>query len=176
MTVVEEFEGAREDLEALMVEVLAALLGAEEVGPAWPDLDLPRPALVSRLAIHDTEDDSFTAVEIRTGTMVGRLIAGRMLGVSEPSADDLMDAVAELGNIVAGNVKTLLLHSCRLSLPTAAPLEEADASAGEEAWTRAGACALGHLVELAVRPMTRDEITPDIYWPGTKDEPMETPR
>ncbi|NJR43157.1 MAG: hypothetical protein HC767_11390, partial [Akkermansiaceae bacterium] len=55
MSAIDEFEEAREDLEALLIEVLGAVFG-EEAAPVW-DTDVPTgPIVSSRLAIHDEVD------------------------------------------------------------------------------------------------------------------------
>jgi len=46
-------------------------------------------------------------------------LAASLLGVAEPAGDDMLDVIAELGNIAAGNVKTLICHNGHLSLPMA---------------------------------------------------------
>ncbi len=175
MSVVEEFENAEDELEALLVEVLGFLMDADEVGPAWPELMLEAPGLLSQLAIRDTEDHSYASVEVRTGANVARMIAARMMSVPDPSPEDLLDTLAELGNIVAGNVKALIGHHCQLSLPAASAFDVLDDADQEgHGAVRVGACVLGHLVELAVRPMTRHQINPDIYWPASIDELQES--
>lgn len=171
MSATEQLEQAREDLEALLLEVLGSLIDADEVRPAWPDLAVTVPALIARLAIHDMQDGSYTFLELRTGTMVGRLMAARMMHVHELTPEDLLDVVAELGNIVAGNVKSLLRHPCQLSLPTAVDVGALD---DPDDGVRVGATVLGHLVELLVRPAALVEIGSDIAWPGTtNDDVME---
>ena len=173
MSVIDEFEEAREDLEALLLEVLGSLLGADEVAPSWGDELGPGPVLESRLFIYDRADDSHTIVEIETPVMLGRVIAGRMMSIGDPSHEDLLDVVAELGNIIAGNVKSLVRHSCRLSLPTADAHERPRPSAGG---VRVTAYVLGSTIELTVRPAGAGEPGPDVCWPGsnTYDELLET--
>jgi hypothetical protein len=174
VSAIDEFEAAREDLEALLIEVLGTVAG-EEAMPAWGDADLPPgPVVSSRLAIHDEVDDSYTMVSIRTSSIVARVLAGRMLLTPDPGPDDLLDAVGELGNIAGGNVKSLLRHSCRLSLPTAEVTEH-----GREAAPPGGvtvrAAVLGQVVELSVDVAV--DVT-GLYWPGLSsagvDDALET--
>ncbi|MDQ1289693.1 MAG: chemotaxis protein CheX [Actinomycetota bacterium] len=159
MSAIDEFEAAREDLEALLIEVLGAVAG-EEALPVW-DEGLPSgPIVWSRLAIHDEEDDSFTMVSVRTSSIVARVLASRMLLTPDPGPDDLLDAVGELGNIAGGNVKSLLRHSCRLSLPAAEVTEDAKPT---ETGVTVRAAVLGQVVELTV------DVAGDVsglYWPG----------
>ncbi|MBK6870117.1 MAG: chemotaxis protein CheX [Kineosporiaceae bacterium] len=173
MSVTDEFEEHRQDLEDLLVEVLASLLGADEVSPGWDEAMDDTPVLASQLAIFDRSDESFTIVEIQAPLMVGRMIGSQLLGDPNPSPEDLLDMVAELGNILAGNVKSLVRHSCRLSLPTADAHERPRPSAGG---VRVTAYVLGSTIELTVRPAGAGEPGPDVCWPGsnTYDELLET--
>lgn len=174
MTVIDEFEEHRQDLEDLLVEVLGSLLGADEVAPGWDEPLEDTPVLASQLAIFDREDGSYTMVEIQSPLLVGRLIGSQLLGVANPSPEDLLDVIAELGNILAGNVKSLVRHSCRLSLPTADAHGRPRPSAGRG--VRVTASVLGSTIELTVRSAGADEPGPDVCWPGSEnyDEVMET--
>jgi len=162
VSAIDEFEEAREDLEALLIEVLGAVFG-EEAGIAWGQTIPAGPVVSSRLAIHDEEDDSYTLVEIRTSGIMARILASRMMTTADPSPDDLLDAIAELGNIAGGNVKSLLRHSCRLSLPTA----EVTQATVEPEQPRDGvvvqASVLGQVVELIVH---QADAVSGLYWPG----------
>lgn len=168
MSVIDEFEEARDDLEALLLEVLGSLLGADEVAPSWGDELGPGPVLESRLFIYDRADDSHTIVEIETPLMLGRVIAGRMMSIGDPSHEDLLDVVAELGNIIAGNVKSLIRHSCRLSLPTST-VTETGSQQGDHG-VRVSAAVLGQVIQLTVRPALPEEPVSDVSWPGSYDD------
>jgi CheY-specific phosphatase CheX len=162
VSAIDEFEAAREDLEALLIEVLGTVAG-EEAMPVW-DESLPPGEVVSvRLGIHDEVEDSYTMVAVHTSSIVARMLAGRMLLTADPGPDDLLDAVGELGNIIGGNVKSLLRHSCRLSLPTAeSGVRSADAP--EHGGVTVRAAVLGQVVELTV------DVAGDfgsLYWPGS---------
>jgi hypothetical protein len=172
MSVIDEFEEARDDIEALLLEVLGSLLGADEVAPSAGDPIGPGPVLESRLVIHDRADDSYTVVEVETALRVGRVIAARMMRVADPSPEDLLDVVAELGNIIAGNVKSLIRHSCRLSLPSA-DVVESPSDAGEHG-VRVSASVLGQVIQLTVRPALPREPVGDVRWPGSYDDVLET--
>jgi hypothetical protein len=158
VTTIDELEDVREDLESLLLDVLNSVLGED----AYPvEETIPTgPVAISRLAIHDEIEDSYLGVEIRVGTILGRLLASRMMMAGDPSPDDLLDAVGELGNMAGGNVKTLLFHTARLSLPNA-ELTEADIGAPDTGLTvRAGV--FGQVAELSVVP----DAHPDgLYWP-----------
>ena len=170
MSAIDEFEEAREDLEALLIEVLGSVFG-EEAAPVW-DTDLPPgPVVSSRLAIHDEVDDSYTIVEVRTSAIVARVLASRMLLTADPGPDDLLDAVGELGNIAGGNVKSLLRHSCRLSLPLAEMSEDGATPLDVDGVT-VRAAVLGQVVELTVH--SADDTT-GLTWPGKATEALETP-
>lgn len=49
--------------------------------------------------------------------LAGILTAQMFLNGSSPSVDDISDAVGELTNMLAGNVKALLPEPCHISLP-----------------------------------------------------------
>jgi chemotaxis protein CheX len=158
---IDEFEAAREDLEALLIEVLGAVAG-EEAMPVW-DEPLPAgPVVTSRLAIHDEDDDSYTMISMRTSAIVARVLASRMLHAPDPGPDDLLDAVGELGNITGGNVKSLLRHSCRLSLPVA-EMTEGGGPDPHLGGVTVRAAVFGQVVELSVEAV--DDVG-GLYWPG----------
>jgi chemotaxis protein CheX len=159
VSAIDEFEAAREDLEALLIEVLGAVAG-EEALPVWEEGLPPGPVVWSRLAIHDEEDDTYTMVIVRTSSIVARVLASRMLLTPDPGPDDLLDAVGELGNIAGGNVKSLLRHSCRLSLPAAEVTETPKMS---DTGVTVRASVLGQVVELTVD--VADDVG-GLYWPG----------
>lgn len=166
MSAIDEFEAAREDLEALLIEVLGAVAG-EEAMPVWGESLPPGPVVWSKLAIHDEEEDSYTMVSIRTSSIVARVLASRMLLTPDPGPDDLLDAVGELGNIAGGNVKSLLRHSCRLSLPTAEVAEGVE-RLDDHGGVTVRASVLGQVVELTV------DVAGDVsglYWPGGSSVP-----
>ena len=169
MSLVDEFEEAREDLEALLVECLGTVLN-EEAGIAWGVELPPGPTFSARLAIHDAEDDTYTEVVVSTSAPVARLFAARMMAVAEPSTDDMLDAICELGNITGGNVKSLLRHACRLSLPTAEVTQMPVSRTGPGVTVQA--MVLGQLVELTVGGIAEID---GLCWPGsTSEEILET--
>jgi hypothetical protein len=163
---IDEFDAARDDLEALLIEVLGAVAG-EEAMPAWTDALPAGPLVSSRLAIHDEEDDSYTIISMRTSSIVARVLASRMLHAPDPGPDDLLDAMGELGNITGGNVKSLLRHSCRLSLPTA-EMTDNNGAHPDFGGVTVRAAVLGHVVELSVE--ATDDVA-DLYWPGASTPP-----
>ena len=150
------------DLEELLVEVLGSMF-EEEALPAWDEPLWDPPLAVSRIGIAagGIEKDHETVVEIQVGAVLARLVAGRMFGAAAPSAEDLMDAVGELGNILGGNVKTLLHAHARLSLPSSRMVSE-PAGAETEGAVRARAVVLGQVAELVVRP---GESLEGLEWP-----------
>jgi len=166
VSAIDEFEAAREDLEALLIEVLGTVAG-EEAMPVWDEVLPTGPVVMSRLAIHDEDDGSFTMVEIRTSSAVARVLASRMLFTPDPGPEDLLDAIGELGNIAGGNVKSLLRHSCRLSLPTAEVHEELEVTPQVPGVT-VRAAVLGQVVELSVH--IPDDVS-GLCWPGAAPEP-----
>ena len=167
MTTFDDLVGAQDELDAIVIDVLGSILG-EEAAPAYHELPDGQIA-VARLAIHDEADDSFALVEVRVGIALARVMAGRMMFVADPEDDDVLDAVAELGNICGGNVKSLLCQHARLSLPSAEIGTGLTAANG--AGVRVRAVVLGHLVELAVTPGAPIE---GLDWPpAAVDEELE---
>lgn len=169
----------RPDLELLLTDVLSSVL-SEEAYPVESPVESPvdGPAapngagavIGARLAIHDEADDSYLGVEVRVDAMLARLLAARMLSAGTPSHDDVLDAVGELGNIVAGNVKSLLFHTARLSLPMADPAG-AGTTADPPSAVRVAAAVLGQVAELSLVP----HVAPDDHaWPPVlADHPLE---
>ena len=159
MTTIEDLELAREDLESLLLDMLASVL-AEDAATAWDDLPAG-PQSTARLGIHDETDDRYLGVVVRLGLPLARVLASRMMSIADPSGDDVLDAVGELGNIAGGNVKSLLCQHARLSLP-AAELSEGQIE-GVSDGVQVRAVVLGQVIELAVSPT----ITSDgLLWPS----------
>jgi hypothetical protein len=167
MTSFDELAAAQEELDAIIIDVLGSVL-EEEAAPAYHELPDGQLAW-ARLGIHDSADDTFAVAEVRVPIALARVLAGRMMYVADPDEDDVLDAVAELGNIVAGNVKSLVCHDARLSLPTASIGAHLESLSG--AAVRVRAVVLGHLVELAVTPGAPIE---GLDWPPTAaDDELE---
>lgn len=181
----DELEFAHPDLEALLLEVLTSVFTEE----AYPD-DSPLAdgdLVTARLSILEEGDGSHLGVEVRTGGVLARLLAWRMFGADDPREPDLLDAVGELGNIAAGNVKSLLFHAARLSLPgarldtgpaAAAPVADpaadpaVDPAGGRAAPVTVGAAVLGQVVQLTLIPGAQPD---GLTWPPiTDDELLET--
>jgi hypothetical protein len=172
MSLFSDLEEARDELDAILTDVLSAVLAEEAMAT---NHHLPTgPLAVARLAIHDRDGDGYAVVEVRTGVSLARVIAARMMSVASPVVDDIVDSVAEIGNIAAGNVKTLLCRHARLSLPTSeiteqAPYAEPSSPADGGACVRA--IVLGHVAQLAIQPEA--PIGGLIWPPFTPDEIQE---
>jgi hypothetical protein len=168
MSAFTHLDAVHADLESILTDVLSAMLSEEAVST---NSHLPTgPLAVARLAIHDQIEDGYAVVEVRAGVSLARVIAARMMQVASPEPDDIIDAVAELGNIAGGNVKTLLCRHARLSLPNSEiteqpPFSESDRDEGT-AYVRA--IVLGHVAQLAIQP---DAAIEGLIWPPyTPDE------
>jgi hypothetical protein len=161
-------ESALPDLEILLVEMVSSVLREEVLSAGDP---LPAAELAtSRLIIHDLEADSYLGVEVRTEDTLARMLAASMFAVADPTADDVLDAIAELGNIAGGNVKSLLWNSARLSLPT--PSLSVIDPGYPSGSVRVAVRVLGHVVEMVVMPLTSpDQST---CWPPSFAEPMSS--
>jgi CheY-specific phosphatase CheX len=141
------------DLEILLEEMISTVLGGEIMPTRVP---LPPGQLaISRLIIHDMVDDSYLAVELRVEGPLAQMLAASMLTEADPTPDEVLDAIAELGNIAGGNVKTLLCHHARLSLPS--PTLAAMPADDLEGTVRVGVTVLGHTVELVVMALPAAE-------------------
>ena len=168
MSTVDELEDARVDLEALLEDVLYSVLG-EETYPTEDPLGAGQIA-ASRLAIHDELADDYLGIEVRIGAVLARVLASRMLMIGAPTEDDLIDAVGELGNIIGGNVKTMLYHSARLSLPVAEVIPRAHDPLPDEVSVRG--LVFGQVAEMALHLNPKIE---GLYWPAsTTDQVVET--
>ena len=164
MSAAPELESAVPHLTTLLGELIGSVLGEESL----PILDGRRPLSpmgVSHLIVHDVAADFYLAVEVRASVDLVSDLAAKLLGVPDPAPDDMLDVIAELGNIAAGNVKTLLCTNGRLSLPASALLTHlADDPVGT---VRAAADLLDHVLELVVMPLTRlDATVTTARWPG----------
>ena len=167
----EELDEARPDLEALLCEVLTSVFAEE----AYPTVDLPPAAdrVCTRLSVADESDATHLGVHVRVGPVLARLLAWRMFSAGNPTAEDLLDAVGELGNIAAGNVKALLFRSARLSLPASSlGGDPAAGPADPQEAVSVRSTVLGEVVELVLLPGA----PPDgLTWPPTTDdEVLET--
>lgn len=169
MTTIDELEDVRQDLETLLTDVLYSVVGEE----AYPtDDSLPHgPVASSRLSAHDMLVDTYLGIHVRVGAVLARLLASRMMAVGDPSPDDLLDAVGELGNIIGGNVKTLLFHTARLSLPVADLADEGTDPDLEIPGIVVRAQVFGQVAELALTP---DAPVDGLFWPPSVDDVMES--
>jgi Chemotaxis phosphatase CheX len=154
-----------DDLVATLADVLSTVL-AQEAEPTSEPMS-PGPQAFARLAIHDEATGRYAGIEIRISTSLAQVLASRMMLMADPAEDDIVDAVAELGNVVAGGVKSLLFKHARLSLPSAQIDAGEGAGAGSPAGSAEGhqqahAIVLGHVVQVTVI----SDADPDgLLWP-----------
>ena len=157
----------RDAIAAILVDVLHGVLGeeAQPVGDQPPEGE----TVAAVLAVHDETVDRCASVEVRVGVSLARVLAARMMFLCDPEPEDVLDAVAELGNICAGQVKTLLCRHARLSLPSA-DVRDGRSPFGPAA-TRVDAIVLGQVVELAVTPGATID---GLLWPPAElDDELE---
>jgi hypothetical protein len=167
MSRIDELEDARQDLESLLLDVLDSTLGEEAFTTDEP---LPSgPLATSRLSIHDEVQDTYLGIEVRVGAVLARLLASKMMAAGDPSPDDLLDAVGELGNIVGGNVKTLLYHTARLSLPMADLNSRTGLGDPDDPSTtmRVAASVFGQTAQMVLTPGAPAD---GLYWPPSQDD------
>jgi hypothetical protein len=143
-----DLESAQPGLQTLLVEMISMVLGEEATATA--DRLPAVPLAISRLIIHDTEDDFYLGVEMRAEESLATMLTASLLAVEVPKPDDVLDVIAELGNIAAGNVKTLFCTTARLSLPHS--VVSAQIPGDPPGTVRAGATLLDHIIELVVMP------------------------
>jgi hypothetical protein len=164
-------EHMQAELDLILTDVLASVLAEEAMATRN---GLPHgPLVVARLAIHNQLDDEYATVEVRTGVGLGQVLAARMLSMAAPGPEDILDAVAEIGNIAGGNVKTLLCHHARLSLPSSQITEQAPYAAldPDVDCTFVRAIVLGHVAQLAIQPHAGID---GLVWPpSARDETLE---
>jgi Chemotaxis phosphatase CheX len=166
-------EHVQVELDVILTDVLSSILAEEAIATRN---SLPGgPLVVARLAIHDQVNETYASVEVRTGVGLGRVLAGRMMAMAAPDAEDVVDAVAEVGNIVGGNVKTLLCHHARLSLPISQITEQAPYAAAESELdgTCVRAIVLGHVAQLAIQPHAAVD---GLVWPPSASDESEEER
>lgn len=164
-------DDVREELGVIVTDVFASVLREEAI---VTNNQLPvGPVVMSRLAVHDLAADEVAVVEVRVGVGLARVMAARMMSVSSPGPEDLVDSIAEISNIAGGNVKTLLCQQARLSLPAARILDDEQFAEAEPAdgSTYVRAIVLGHVVQLALHPHAP---AADLLWPPeTSDATLE---
>jgi Chemotaxis phosphatase CheX len=159
-----DLRSALPDLETLLVEMISMVLGEEATlaNVALPDV----PLAISRLIIHDSTDDFYLGVEMRAEGRLATLLTTSLLAVEEPEPGDVLDVIAELGNIAAGNVKTLISNNARLSLPTS--VLSAQLPDDPPGTVRAVATLLDHVIELVVMPASGSDSS--TRWPPGFDQ------
>lgn len=148
MSAFDDLDQVTEDLESLLLDVLGSVL-SEDAVPCWDELPAG-PQAIAVLAIHDQTDGEHLGIAVRLGLPLARVLASRMMTVADPSEEDVVDAVGELGNIAGGNVKSLLCQHARLSLPTAELVDRGEPVPSGSVQVRA--VVLGQVVELTLSP------------------------
>lgn len=104
------------DLAAIVESAVTMMLGLELGEPFEPDAHTPFTLGASVQFMGDWDG----AVVVGCDTSFGADAAAAMFGI-EPSAvgdDEIADALGELANMIAGNVKPLLPNAASISLPT----------------------------------------------------------
>jgi len=105
-----------EDILTVM-QTLSASLFESPIAPAQ-DLAMTPQAPGSRVPVQGSFHGS---VSVSCSPRLARRLAARMFGVDEASVcdADMEDAVFELANVVAGNIKTLMPPPVEIGLPQA---------------------------------------------------------
>ena len=157
----------RPDLAAVLSDVLSTVLSQESAETDEPMA--PGPRAVATLGIHEeATGGGYTGVELQVDTSLARVLASRMMSVAAPTEDDIIDAVAELGNIAAGSAKSLLFRHARLSLPNASIQDAGDGAATPGA-EHVRVIVLGHVVQLTIIP----DVDPGgLVWPPVASDEL----
>jgi hypothetical protein len=179
----------REDLESLFADVVMESLGEKPetvTTGSEPDAAVAGGA-AALLAIHDESDGSYLGVHLRVSSGLARRLvrpvptredatgedatAEESTG-EEPAREDLLEAIAALGDVAGDRLRTLLFTAARLSLPSAT-LDEVGlppAREGSAAPTVLRAVVAGEVAELALVPHVEAD---GLAWPPSESEVLE---
>ena len=179
----------REDLESLFADVVIESLGEKPEAVTTgsePDAAVAGGA-AALLAIHDESDGSYLGVHLRLSSGLARRLvrpvptredatgedatAEESTG-EEPAREDLLEAIAALGDVAGDRLRTLLFTAARLSLPSAT-LDEVGlppAREGSAAPTVLRAVVAGEVAELALVPHVEAD---GLAWPPSESEVLE---
>ena len=179
----------REDLESLFADVVMESLGEKPEAVTTgsePDAAVAGGA-AALLAIHDESDGSYLGVHLRVSSGLARRLvrpvptredatgedatAEESTG-EEPAREDLLEAIAALGDVAGDRLRTLLFTAARLSLPSAT-LDEVGlppAREGSAAPTVLRAVVAGEVAELALVPHVEAD---GLAWPPSESEVLE---
>lgn len=105
-----------EELATIFESISEIMLNAQLTVLAGPEPEFDQGACTASIALHG----GFEGVLYATfGKPLARLVTGVLYGrvLEVPSPEDVHDALGELVNIAAGNLKGVLPASCQLSLP-----------------------------------------------------------
>ena len=108
------------DLEAVVAQIWSAYLDVDGDGSGGLDV-VPETPIRNQVTASVPMTGAFTGyVMVATSGISARRVASLMLELDSPSVrdDDVTDAVGELANIIAGNVKALLPHPTVSGLPS----------------------------------------------------------
>lgn len=106
-----------EDIDATVRSVWSAMLALplEPVQPFVSDIELTMTAVVV------LDGDFGGAVKVGCGSgLASRIAAAMFAAVTEPTPDDVRDALGEVANMIAGNLKTALPGQTHMGLPIVA--------------------------------------------------------
>ncbi len=109
-----------EDIIAITQNVFSTVLASPVGDPVRPPEPPPKPALTGSIHISGQWQGS---VLVSTTESFADHAAEKMLGIDNSSVapEDRVDVLAELTNMIGGNIKSLLPGPSNLSLPSVAP-------------------------------------------------------
>ncbi len=101
------------DIDATLTSIWDAMLDL----PLERVEAVPQPAAATVTAVVVLEGDFEGAVKVSCSGALAQRIAAVMFGGDAPSPDDIRDALGEMANMIAGNLKTALPGHARMGLP-----------------------------------------------------------
>ena len=101
------------DIDATVTSIWSAMidLPLEAVDPA---ADQPTAAITAVVVL---DGDFEGAVKVSCGVQLADRIASMMFAADAPTPDDVRDALGEMANMIAGNLKTVLSGPSHMGLP-----------------------------------------------------------
>lgn len=110
-------EFKREDVDQVVQDIWSGMLGLSVVGHEG-EIEMSGERGISALVQVTGEWEGAVAVNCSEG--LGRVAATTMFGIEsgEVTEADIHDAMGEIANMTAGNIKGYIEGYCRLSLPT----------------------------------------------------------
>ena len=107
---------SEEAVTSILTDVMLTMFGSTVSGPVTLPSDTVAPVTAAVYFVGGWKG----AVFLQCPPSLCYLLASRMLGIPMPDSvdDDVRDTMGEACNMVAGNLKSVILHGAELSLPS----------------------------------------------------------